>query len=248
MAGSALLLATSVHLASLNLCSDEYALLLARPGEVVSVSRLARDPAESALAPMARRLPGNRGRIEDVVAWRPTVVLTMGGGGRSSGAIARALGLRVIDLPQPTTVADVGANLDRVAAALGDRRRARPWLARIAALEGRVPAQRDTIYLGHGGLSQSPDSLGAQWMRLAGLRQRALAGGRASLETLMTRPPNTLLMSNYRSGQVSQGQHLLGHPLLARLMSRRVVTDGRGWTCGGPMMIEEIERLRRTAG
>jgi len=247
MAASALLLATSVRLASLNLCSDEYALLLAHPGEVVSVSRLSHDPAESALAPLAKRAASNRGRLEDIVATRPTVVLTMGGGGRSSAAIAGALGLTVIDLPQPATVADVAANLTRVATALGDRARAKPWIARLAALQSRPPVQHDAIYLGHGGLSQSPGSLGATWMQLAGLRQRSLPAGRATLETLATRPPQVLLLSNYRSGQVSNGQRWLAHPLLAQLKSRRLVADGRAWTCGGPMMIAEIERLRRLA-
>lgn len=245
MAASALLLATSVRLASLNLCSDEYALLLAHPGEVVSVSRLSQDPAESALAPLAQRATSNRGRLEDIVATRPTVVLTMGGGGRSSAAIARALGLTVIDLPQPATMADVGANLTRVAIALGDRARAEPWIARLAVLQSRPPTQRDAIYLGHGGLSQSPGSLGATWMALAGLRQRSLPAGRATLETLATRPPQVLLLSNYRSNQLSNGQRWLAHPLLAQIKSRRLVTDGRAWTCGGPMMIAEIERLRR---
>ncbi|MEO5640350.1 MAG: hypothetical protein ABIQ98_01125, partial [Sphingomicrobium sp.] len=155
------------------------------------------------------------------------------------------LGMRVVDLPQPASVADVGANLTRVAQALGDSGRAAPWLGRIAALETRVPKARDTIYLGQGGLSQSPGSLGAQWMRLAGLAQRPLPGGRATLETLATTPPKVLLLSNYRAGQISQGQRWLGHPLIARLPSRRLVADGRAWTCGGPQMISEIERLRR---
>ena len=247
MAASALLLATSVRLASLNLCSDEYALLLAHPGELVSVSRLSQDPAESVLAPLARHAAGNRGRLEDIVATRPTVVLTMGSGGRSSAAIARALGLTVIDLPQPATMADVAANLTRVATALGDRSRAEPWLQRLARLQSAPPTQRDAIYLGHGGLSQSPRSLGATWMTLAGLRQRSLPAGRATLETLAMRPPQVLLLSNYRSSQVSNGQRWLAHPLLAQLKSRRLVTDGRAWTCGGPMMIAEIERLRRLA-
>ena len=72
MAAFASLLAASAALrvASLNLCSDEYLLLLAHPGEVVSVSRLSQDPQESILAPLARRVAGNRGRIEDVIAAR----------------------------------------------------------------------------------------------------------------------------------------------------------------------------------
>ena len=71
MAAFASLLAASaaaVRVASLNLCSDEYALLLARPGEVVSVSRLSHDPAETALASRAAGIGSNRGRLEDVLA------------------------------------------------------------------------------------------------------------------------------------------------------------------------------------
>ena len=60
--------AAALRVASLNLCSDEYALLLARPGEVVSVTRLSHDPQESVLEPRARGLASNRGRIEDVLA------------------------------------------------------------------------------------------------------------------------------------------------------------------------------------
>lgn len=247
MAVFASLLVASVRIASLNLCSDEYLLLLATPGEVASVSRLAQDPAESALAPMARRVPSNRGRIEDVIALRPDVVLTMGGGGgRSSGSIARALGMHVVDLPQPGTLDGVAANLRAVAGALGDLRRANPPIAKLDRLRASSPRIGiDSIYLGHGGISQSLGSLGTQWMRTAGLLQRPLSGGKASLEILAATPPKLLLISNYRSGQMSQGQRWLTHPLVTRTPSRRVITDGRPWTCAGPLMIAEIERLRR---
>ncbi len=51
MPGFASLLAASaaVRVASLNMCTDEYLLLLARPQEIASVSRLSRDPADSSL-------------------------------------------------------------------------------------------------------------------------------------------------------------------------------------------------------
>jgi len=238
--------AATLRVASLNLCSDDYALLLARPGEVVSVSKLAKDPLESPLASLAAGIPGNHGRIEDVLRTRPNLVLTMGGGGRSSAAIARTMGMRVVDLASPGTLDGVAANLTRVAAALGDPRRAASWLERLAALRRSAPARRvDTIWLGGGGLTLSPESLGAQWLLLAGMRQRALAGGRATLETLVRTPPKLLVQSDYRSGQLSQGQRWLDHSLLRALPSRRIATDGRRWTCAGPLMIEEIERLRR---
>ena len=76
----------AIRVASLNLCTDEYLLLLARPSEIASVSRLSQDPAESPLWKVARRYPANRGSLEGVITARPTLVLTMGGGGRSSAA------------------------------------------------------------------------------------------------------------------------------------------------------------------
>ncbi len=244
---ASLLAASALRVASLNLCADEYLLLLARPREVVSVTRLAQDPEESVLAPIARRFAGNRGRLEDVVALRPTLILTMGGAGRSSMAIARSMGLTVLDLPQPNDIDQVSATLVRVATALGDPGRAAPLVRRLEAVRATTEPQRDAIWLGNGGLTLAPRSLGAQWLALAGLRQRALPGGRAMLEALVTRPPAVLVMSRYRAGQVSQGQRWLDHPLLARLASRKVSTDGRPWTCGGPVMIDAIERLRRDA-
>lgn len=237
--------AAAIRVASLNLCTDEYLLLLAKPGEAVSVTKLVKDGDESPLAMAAANISANRGRLEDVLPTRPTLILTMGGGGRSSGAVARALHLRVLDLPQPNTPADVAANLQRVAAGLGDPSRARGWKQRLAALVSSRPSRhRDAIWLGNGGISLVPSSLGAQWLALAGLRQRSLPGGRATLETLVIDPPQVLVTSNYRAGQMSSGQKWLSHPLLARLPSQRLIADGRRWTCGGPLMLGEIERFR----
>ncbi|TMJ16123.1 MAG: ABC transporter substrate-binding protein [Alphaproteobacteria bacterium] len=135
----------------------------------------------------------------------------------------------------------------RVAAALGRPQAARPWLARIASLKAGAPrSARDTIWLGGGGRSVGAESLAAQWMRLAGLRQRTLTGDRVSLEQLLVRPPAVLLRSNYRAGQYSGEQRWLSHPLAARVRAGKTLqTDGRRWTCMGPLLAGEIERLRK---
>ncbi|WP_118857168.1 ABC transporter substrate-binding protein [Sphingomonas mesophila] len=237
--------ASAVRLASLNLCADEYALLLARPGELVSVSRLSHDPLESPLAARARRIPANRGELEQVIARRPTVVLTMGGAGRATKIIAGRVGVRTIDLPSPTDIAGVERNLRLVASALGDPRRARPWLNRIARLKasGRQ-ARVDTLLLGSGGVSVGDWSPATEWMALAGFRQRTVAGGKVTLEGLAARPPALILRSDYRSGQMSFGQRWFDHALVRRARARVVRVDGRRWTCAGPLMIAETERLR----
>ena len=113
MPASALLLAASAaaRVASLNLCTDDSLLLVARPSQDVSVSYLSQDPLESPLWRVARRYKGNRGSIEDVITAKPTLLLTMGGGGRATSLIAKRLGIRAVDLPYADNLAQVEQNL-----------------------------------------------------------------------------------------------------------------------------------------
>lgn len=243
---ASLSIASTLKVASLNLCTDEYLMLLAKPEEIASVSRLSQDRAESPLWRSASAYPSNRGSFEQIIGTRPTLVLTMGGGGRSTGLLARRMGIRTINLPYPTSIAEVAGNMRRVAAALGDKRRAEPWLARLKALRKGAPTRpRDTIFVSGGGDSMSPGSPAAQWLGLAGLKQRQLPGGSASLETLLVAPPAVLVRSDYRRGQMSRGMRWFDHPIVRRLAPRTVTTDGRAWTCAGPLMPDEVERLRR---
>lgn len=243
MSASALLLAARV--ASINLCTDEYLLLLGKPQEIASVSYLSQDPLESPLWRLARRHHANHGSVEQVLRTRPSLLLNMGGGGRASALIAQRLKIRSLDLPAPSSVGDVASNLKAVAAALGDVRRAGPWVKRLARLGQTKPASAfDTILLTGGGRSLQQGSPAVDWLRLAGLQQRTLPEGRASLEILLTKPPAVLVESNYRRRQVSAGTAWLNHPIVEGVKARRVRTDGRAWTCLGPLMIPEIERLR----
>jgi len=238
------------RVASLNLCTDELLLALATPEQIVSVTHLAQDPAETPLWQLARRYPRNDGSLLSVASMRPDLVVTMGGGARDRLRIAGRLGIATVDLPFAQSLADVEQGIRRLAGALGRAEAGETLLRRIAALKARTPsAQVDTIWLGGGGRSVSAQGLEAQWMALAGLRQRPLQGDRVSLETLIARPPTILLRSDYREGQYSGAQRWLSHPVASRARgSRTLATDGRRWTCMGPLLIDEIERLRRELG
>ena len=250
MPAFALLLGASAaaRIASLNLCTDEYVLLLARPQEVVSVSYLSQDPLESPLWRSARHYRGNRGSIEDVLTLKPTLVLTMGGGGRATKLLASRLHIQALDVPYVTSLDDLERNLRTIAAAFGDARRANRWIAQIEQLRRSAPRQAsDAIWISGRGDSLAPGSLGEQWLKLAGLQQRALPGGRVTLETMLTQPPKVLIKSNYRAGQMSGGTRWLEHPIVRHAGTQQILTDGRRWTCMGPLMVPEVERLRTLA-
>lgn len=230
---------------SLNLCTDELLLLLGAPGQIASVSHLAQKQEETPLWREARRHPGNDGSLAAAATHRPDLILTMGGGGDRLG-IASRLGVQVVDLPYPQTIDDVMTSIGTVAVALGREVEGASAIARIEALRRSSPAAEvDALWVGGGGRTVSAGGLEAQWMALAGLRQRQVSGDRVELEELLVRPPTVMLRSDYRANQYSQGQAWLNHPLArAARASRTVATDGRRWTCMGPPLVDEIIRLR----
>ncbi|HEY0115957.1 MAG TPA: hypothetical protein VGB54_09565, partial [Allosphingosinicella sp.] len=156
-------------------------------------------------------------------------------------------GVPAIDLPFPRTLDEVIAAIRQVGAALGRAPQGEALVAEIEELRRSAsPADQDTIWIGGGGRTVPSEGLEAQWMALAGLRQRALNGDQVQLEELLVRPPRILLRSDYRQRQYSRAQAWLTHPLArAAGNSRTLPTDGRRWTCMGPLMSDEIRRLRR---
>jgi iron complex transport system substrate-binding protein len=235
------------RVASLNLCTDELVLLLAGPDQIVSVTHLSQDPAETPLWRLGRRYRRNDGSLMSAASARPDLIVTMGGGARDRLRIAERLGIAAVDLPFAMTLADVESNIRRVAVALGRPGAGEALIEQMSALRRSAPRRRiETIWLGGGGRTVSPEGLEGQWMALAGLAQRPLRGDRVSLETLIAAPPRILLRSDYRQGQYSGQQRWLNHPVARRARgSRTILTDGRRWTCAGALMIDEIARLRR---
>ena len=239
--------AVALKAASLNLCTDELLLTLAAPRQIVSVTHLSQQQAETPLWRQARLYPRNDGSLMGVAPHRPDIVFTMGGQGRDRETIARRLGIKVISLPFPQSVDDVITSVRTVSAALGRRGEGEKVVAQIRDLRAGAPNKGvDTLYLSAGGQSVGTASLASSWMRLAGLQQRAMRGDRVTLEQLLVSPPAVLLKSSYRSGEYSAGQRWLSHPLAKKVRAGRTLsTDGRLWTCMGPLLVPEIARLRR---
>lgn len=235
------------RVASLKLCTDEILLMLAEPRQIASVTYLSQQEAETPLWRQARRFMKNDGSLVSMAALKPDLVVDMGTGGRDKERIAGRLGIRILNLPYPNSLSDMKGMIRSVAAAIGRRDRGELLVGRIASLERTAPrVQADTIWLGGGGRTIAPTGLGAEWMALAGFRQRAVGGDRVMLEQLLVSPPHYLLRSDYRAGQYSGEQRWLSHPLArGSRRSRTIVTDGRLWTCMGPTMVDERLRLRK---
>lgn len=239
--------ATGSGVVSLNLCTDELVLLVADPARIRSLSYLSHAREETPYWRLARQYKANDGSMLAAAAARPRLIVTMGPSGRDRARLARAVGARLLTLPYPTSLGDVSANLRAVGRATGGEARAERIVRLVRAAATSAPAKRqEAIWIDGAGRSFAADGLGAAWLRLAGLRQRAVPGQRLRLETLIVHPPAVLVESRYRPQQTSSATAWRRHPVARHAgAGRTLVTDGRRWTCMGPSLLPEILRLRR---
>src|SRR6056297_2690090 len=104
---------------SINLCTDQLALMLAAPGQLVSVGNLAQDPRSSPMAEAARRLPGNAARAEEIYLMRPDLVLAGRFSSRATVAMLRRLGVKVVEFDPAYSLADIADRIAGIGRALG---------------------------------------------------------------------------------------------------------------------------------
>lgn len=250
--------AAPARVVSANVCTDQLAMLLAAPGQLVSVSHLARDPMASAMAEAARGLPVNRGGAEEIFLMRPDLVLAGSEAAQTGVAMLRRLGVRVELFAPERSLEDVRASIARMGAVLGRERAAARMLAgfdaRLAALRADTGGPRPRAALYHAnGYAPGEGSLAGAMLRAAGFAniaaERGIAGGgHLPLEVLVMAGPD-LVVTGPRFPGASRGEALLEHPALAGLR-RAELADAR-WVCGTPMLLDaldELVALRRRIG
>jgi len=247
--------AAPARVASINLCTDALLLELADPGQIASVTLLARDPALSVHAARAQTLPVNRGSVEELIELDPDLILAGAGSATATVALLRRLGYRVAAIDTATSLTDVLRIVREVGGLLGQDARAATLGASLAELARPVPATApDALIVQPGGFVPGPDTLGPTLLALAGLRDQApafglAAGGFANIESLVLRQPAVLV----RSADSVQGRALaddfMRHPALLAAGQRHgrlrpVAVSDAAWACGSGALRAAVTDLR----
>jgi len=246
---------------SVNLCTDQLALMLARPGQLASVTFLARRFESSYMAAQARAIPVNRGRAEEVLALKPDLVLAGTTAATPTVRLLRRLGYRVESFAIARDVAAIRAQVRRMADLLGVPARGEAIVARfdrgLAAGDASpsAAAQRPVALLYQAnGLTAGAGTIVDQVLSAAGLRNQASELGLVGfatlpLEEMLWSAPDLLVFSPYAPGTPSLGEAMLAHPALDRFRHRHRVLQvpARLWLCPGPMLTEAIALLRAGA-
>lgn len=240
---------------SMNLCTDQLALLLADPGQVVSVTALGARPEDSLMAERATGLALNHGGLEEVLPLRPDLALAGTFTSQVTAAALARLGVPVLELPHAESFADVRANIRRVAAALGTEARGD---AVVAAMDRRIerlrraaaalgPPPRALVYRA-GGHTLGPDSLAGAVLTLAGFENAAEAYGIARfgdvpVDGVLALSPDLLIVGVYRAEGPSLARDVTHHPAIRARGVATLAVPTRRWGCGLPAALDVAEQL-----
>ena len=245
--------------ASINLCADQLVLSVAAPEQVLTVSWLSADPQESLLAAQAARYPLNYGSAEELLRFRPDVVIAGAYTNAFTRALLARLGYKLIELEPEDSVADIERNLALVAAAIGREERGSELAAELRARERQIAAARParapaTVVVRPGGFTVGEHSLADELMKLAGVRNVAAEQGldrwgSLSMETLLASRPDLIVLTGYRASQPSLANAVLEHPALrlVRTAQRTTTIPAPYWDCGLLESLDAAALLQRAA-
>jgi iron complex transport system substrate-binding protein len=237
---------------SLNLCTDELLVAFADPEQILGLGPFAHE-GRYALGDAARRFPALSGTAEEVLVLRPDLVVS-GALRRQTADLLARRGFRVEEFPFVTSLAEARAQMLRMGALVGHPERAG---ARVAALDAALDRLRSAgsarrarvLPYARRGWTPGRDTLVSSILEAAGLANAAAelgltAGGQVSLETVVALRPDALLLGETGEAE-DQGRALLEHPALAAAVppERRIVVPGRLTLCGGPGLVEAIDRF-----
>ncbi|PVH30173.1 ABC transporter substrate-binding protein [Pararhodobacter oceanensis] len=251
---------------SMNLCTDQLALMVAAPGQLVSVSYLAVEQAVPPLAEAARALHGNRGLAEEIYRLRPDLILTGPYTAMTTVAMLERLGLQVERFPLLPSFDAIVEDLRRMGRLLHREERAAELIAQftrdretLAARIAGQPQLRAAVYSAQG-WTAGAQTLEGEILAAAGLVNIAGElglgwGGFLPLEALLLADPDRLILGRADGGGGgreghSQARALLAHPALrgSRAFRAGAASNDSGWICGTPYVLEAAARLIEELG
>lgn len=245
------------RIVSLNMCTDELVLRLADPESVASVTWLSQDPRNANMAEAARRVSANHGLAEEVLGFRPDLVVAGAYTTRATVSMLGRVGVTVREFGVPRNLAEMKTQIADMAELLGEPVRGQVLLAgieqRLQALAARrVDRPLRALVLRPSGFTVGRGSLVDEILTRAGLVNIAAelgveSYGQIALETVALGRAELLILNETPDGPPSLAHEILHHPVLERLGGRLklVALPSRLWTCAGPSVLDAIELLVR---
>ena len=237
---------------SINLCTDQLAMMLADKDQLLSVSYLALDPRSSAMVDQAKAHVINHGRAEEIYLLQPDLVLAGAYSTRATVDMLRRLNVPVAVIQRAQSLAEVRERIQEMGALLGREAAAQAMLAAydrdLEAARATAQGPRAALYSARGWTAGNA-TLAGQILRAAGLRNVAAEmgfaqGGAMPLEVLAMAAPDMVITSAPYEGR-SRSEEILLHPVVDayRHTGARAGMRDADWVCGTPHVLRAVNRL-----
>lgn len=243
---------------SINVCTDQLAMLIASEGQLHAVSALARDPNSSAMVEEAQAFAVTHGLAEEIFLMEPDLVLAGTFSARPTVGILRRLGIRVEEFRPARSFDDIRANILRIGELLHRQERAGALVAELdaglAALAAQPPSGLSIALYDANSYTTGTGTLADEIFRAAGLVNIAgrlgIAGStRLPLELLITAQPDVIASSFRTYGTPALAQENFSHPAFLALENRKQVVElpVPKMICGAPFTLDAAFVLQRAA-
>lgn len=243
---------------SMNLCTDQLAMLIAAPGQLISLSRFAHDPQSSAMVDQAQSWPINHGQAEEIFLLEPDLVLAGTFSSPQTVALLRQLEVPVIEFEPAESFDDIRALLRQMGEVLGQQARAEAVIADfdadLAAIRIESGDRPRAAFYDLNSYTAGAGTLIDAIMEAASVTNVAVALGyqgigRLSLEQLVMTGPE-LLITGRSFESPARAEEVLTHPALTSVHARAstVLIPERYHICGTPFTIEAVRRLAAARG
>jgi iron complex transport system substrate-binding protein len=239
---------------SMNLCTDQLALLLADPEQIISLSRLATDPRSSSLAKEAQAYPLNSGQAEEIFLSQPDVLLAGRYSDKATLSMLGAIGIRIEQFEITNALSQIPDQIRQMGEVLHQQTRAEQLakeveenLASLPAIDATAPV---AAFYYPNGYSLGANTLGSDIVSAAGFRNLTqelgmTGGGRLDLEKLVLEEPDILISSpRYPGG--SRSEDIMFHPAIAHYAENgRLIFSSSDWVCGTPITLRAVHDVAR---
>lgn len=243
------------RIVSMNPCVDAVLMDIADPAQIAAISKYSQDPrATSVPIERALRYPAISGSAEGVIGASPDLVIAGPHVSIQTIAALQRLGIPLLQLTVPESVAENKAQITEIAARIGRSREGDNLNARIdaamAASRWNASPINALIWQGSG-LVPGKGTLADELMAHTGFHNMSGDMGLKKwdimpLEVLLAHPPAVLLAGRANMGAGSgDGNRMLSHPALVKAGKRIKIAQYPSSLlhCGGPVIIRSVERL-----
>ena len=240
---------------SINLCTDQLAMQLTDPSQLISITHVASDPNTSSMVEEAKKYAVNHGLAEEVYSLQPDLILASKWTSPATVGMLKTLGVPIVQFTPANTLAEVRSNILQMGDVLGRQQQAQQLVAhydqRLLELQQTSEVKPEAVLYYPNGYALGDKTLSGQVLKAAGFKNTAVEagmewGGNIPLEVLIIAQPDAIITSLLYPGG-SRSEEIFLHPAIRSInskMATNLVSDA-DWFCGTTHVLRALDKLNQ---